>query len=80
MPIRVELATLCIVSEVDVALDLAATSESIATFRASGTKCERCWFYRPDVGQSVLYPTLCDRCAQVVSAINAAEGTSKAPG
>jgi isoleucyl-tRNA synthetase len=80
MPVRAELATLCIVSEVEVALDLTATSESIAAFRASGTKCERCWFYRPDVGQSVLYPTLCERCAQVVAAINAPEATSKAPG
>ncbi|WDT82572.1 MAG: hypothetical protein MPW14_15210 [Candidatus Manganitrophus sp.] len=35
---------------------------------ARGTKCERCWIYREDVGTDAGYPTLCGRCAGVVGA------------
>lgn len=30
-------------------------------------KCERCWRHRPDVGKTSKHPTLCERCAAVVS-------------
>jgi isoleucyl-tRNA synthetase len=30
-------------------------------------RCERCWRHRPTVGLQPGYPTLCDRCAEVVS-------------
>jgi isoleucyl-tRNA synthetase len=30
-------------------------------------KCERCWRFRPDVGGESKHPTLCKRCADVVS-------------
>jgi isoleucyl-tRNA synthetase len=30
-------------------------------------KCERCWRHRPDVGRAAKHPTLCERCATVVS-------------
>ncbi len=33
---------------------------------AEGQKCERCWNYRPSVGQNKSYPTLCTRCAEVI--------------
>jgi isoleucyl-tRNA synthetase len=79
-PVRNELATLAIVSEVEIVADPAATTDSVAAFRASGAKCERCWYYRPDVGISALYPTLCDRCAQAVSALSAPAGTSRTSG
>lgn len=33
---------------------------------AQGTKCERCWHVREDVGQSLDHPTLCGRCVSNV--------------
>jgi isoleucyl-tRNA synthetase len=36
---------------------------------ATGDKCERCWNYRPAVGQDREHPTLCDRCTEVVRAL-----------
>jgi isoleucyl-tRNA synthetase len=33
---------------------------------AEGQKCERCWNYRPSVGQNSSYSTLCARCAEVI--------------
>jgi isoleucyl-tRNA synthetase len=35
---------------------------SIHVAPAQGTKCERCWHVREDVGQSTEHPTLCGRC------------------
>jgi isoleucyl-tRNA synthetase len=77
MPIRKELAALCIVSEVEVVADPASASDTVTASRASGTKCERCWYFRPDVGQNGLYPALCGRCAQVVSNLSRAQDASK---
>jgi len=37
---------------------------------APGTKCERCWRYVPDVGDSPDYPTVCLRCAEALAAIH----------
>lgn len=34
---------------------------------AAGEKCERCWIYDTEVGNSQDHPTLCPRCASVVS-------------
>jgi isoleucyl-tRNA synthetase len=31
--------------------------------RAEGEKCERCWHYRPTVGQEPTLPTVCHKCA-----------------
>ncbi len=36
----------------------------------SAAKCERCWRYVPDVGDSPNYPTVCLRCADALVAIN----------
>jgi isoleucyl-tRNA synthetase len=64
------LATLCIVSEIK--LDAASvTSAGGERFRAAAErstyrKCERCWNYRPTVGECPEYPSLCERCATVV--------------
>jgi len=33
---------------------------------ATGDNCERCWKYRPTVGEEVNHPTVCQRCAEVV--------------
>jgi isoleucyl-tRNA synthetase len=35
--------------------------------RAPGRKCERCWVWSPQVGDSDAHPTLCARCVSVVS-------------
>ena len=50
-------------------LDLVATdSEPTALVTKSPySRCERCWRHRPTVGLDPQYPTLCDRCAEVVS-------------
>ncbi len=39
----------------------------VKVIRASGQKCERCWNYRPTVGQHAPHLTLCDRCVKVVT-------------
>ena len=45
---------------------------------AQGLRCERCWNYTEDVGDSANYPTVCLRCAEALAAIQfppyAAEG------
>ena len=42
---------------------LARGEETVAVARPSEhPKCERCWHYRPDVGQSAEHPALCGRC------------------
>jgi len=35
--------------------------------KAEGEKCERCWIYSTSVGENAAHPTLCARCAAVVS-------------
>jgi isoleucyl-tRNA synthetase len=72
------LATLFIVSRVD--LDAGAGRASVVyesqdipglivgVDRAPGEKCERCWMRTEDVGRDAAHPTLCARCARVVSA------------
>ncbi len=34
--------------------------------KAPGRKCERCWNYRPSVGENSKYPDVCERCAKVL--------------
>src|SRR5262249_7563072 len=40
----------------------------IAVTKADGGKCERCWKYDTKVGADAAHPTLCARCAAVLSA------------
>jgi isoleucyl-tRNA synthetase len=40
----------------------------IVVFAARGAKCERCWKYDPEVGKDESYPTVCPRCAAVLTA------------
>ena len=42
---------------------------TVAVERCPHPKCERCWNLRPGVGRSPDHPTLCERCAGVVEAI-----------
>lgn len=38
----------------------------VSVLGALGSKCERCWRILPSVGNDGEYPTLCERCANVV--------------
>jgi isoleucyl-tRNA synthetase len=44
----------------------------ISVSKADGAKCERCWKYDTRVGQDEKHPTVCARCATVLSAREAA--------
>ncbi len=41
---------------------LASDIASIAVVKADGEKCDRCWNYSTQVGQSAAHPLLCERC------------------
>jgi isoleucyl-tRNA synthetase len=56
-------AELCIVSALQVQPDAAVT---VATGRAEGGKCIRCWRVLPEVGSLAAHPGLCLRCADAV--------------
>ena len=43
-----------------------APDVAVTVQKAGGTKCERCWNYRPSVGTVSEHPTLCDRCVEAV--------------
>lgn len=43
------------------------TGVGIKAVHADGVKCERCWSYTDTVGTSAEHPTLCARCAAIVS-------------
>jgi isoleucyl-tRNA synthetase len=73
-PDRELLATICIVSEVEIVADAAAPSEVVWAERSPHAKCERCWNYRSTVGQDAEHPTLCDRCGRVINEMNSQVG------
>jgi isoleucyl-tRNA synthetase len=62
-----QLATLFIVSQVK--LEKAKEGLSVSVKPAAGQKCDRCWLVLPTVGQHAMHPTLCTRCAEVVTAV-----------
>ncbi|MEM6437150.1 MAG: zinc finger domain-containing protein, partial [Cyanobacteria bacterium P01_D01_bin.115] len=39
----------------------------IGVIDADGEKCDRCWNYSTQVGQSTEHPTICDRCVDALS-------------
>jgi isoleucyl-tRNA synthetase len=41
---------------------VAGDAQSIRVTASNGTKCERCWHYRSDIGVDAAHPTLCGRC------------------
>jgi isoleucyl-tRNA synthetase len=51
-------------------IDLVATDgeSSAVVSKTAHPRCERCWRHKPTVGIQPEHPTLCDRCAEVVSA------------
>jgi isoleucyl-tRNA synthetase len=40
---------------------------SIGVVKAEGEKCDRCWNFSDEVGESEEHPTLCDRCIPALS-------------
>jgi len=42
---------------------------AIAIRKAEGAKCERCWNFSTHVGESVRFPTVCERCLPVVESL-----------
>ncbi|MFO0774329.1 MAG: isoleucine--tRNA ligase [Nitrospiraceae bacterium] len=64
-----DLPGLCIVSAVNltaVASVAATPGYRVDVEKADGTKCERCWNYRADVGTQTEHPTLCRRCVEAI--------------
>jgi isoleucyl-tRNA synthetase len=70
LPERDLLATICIVSEVEIEADSTAAVESVSAARSPYSKCERCWNHRSTVGRSPEHPALCERCVRVVTALD----------
>jgi isoleucyl-tRNA synthetase len=64
------LASLCNISELEIVADPAANAELITAEHSTHAKCERCWNYRPTVGQSAEHPTLCERCVRVLAELD----------
>lgn len=48
-------------------LKISKGSENIVIEKEAAEKCERCWRHREDVGINTEHPTLCGRCADVVT-------------
>jgi len=42
----------------------------ILVTRAAGDKCERCWTFNPAVGDDDRFPTVCDRCVDVLAELS----------
>jgi isoleucyl-tRNA synthetase len=60
-----DLPALFIVSQVELQ-EGGAETVGVEVARASGTKCERCWKFKEDVGRSERFPTVCASCAAVL--------------
>jgi isoleucyl-tRNA synthetase len=51
-----------------VSFDAELLNSFVSVFKAEGGKCERCWKYDTAVGENKDHPTVCARCASVLSA------------
>jgi isoleucyl-tRNA synthetase len=49
-----------------------ASGLEVGAAKARGSKCERCWNYSTHVGESVEFPTLCERCLRALAEIERA--------
>ena len=61
-----ELRYIFIVSQVELR---EADQLTISVSHADGEKCERCWNYSTRVGESLKFPTVCERCAAALEEI-----------
>src|SRR6201988_5334598 len=64
-----DLRYLFIVSQVELGNSTGGDSVSISISIAEGEKCERCWNYSTRVGESEVYPTVCERCVAALKEI-----------
>jgi isoleucyl-tRNA synthetase len=64
-----DLRYLFIVSSVDLGNSSGGEGVSITISIADGEKCERCWNYSTRVGESEVYPTVCERCVEALKEI-----------
>ena len=65
-----ELRYLFIVSQVELKRSEAGADGVIVNVaQAAGQKCERCWNYSPRVGESDMYPNVCERCVVALEEI-----------
>ncbi len=74
--LRDQLRFLFIVSQVELERAEEPEDPMLETFvvlvnKADGQKCERCWNYSTRVGESVRYPTVCERCVEALAEIEA---------
>jgi isoleucyl-tRNA synthetase len=66
-----DLATLCIVSKVNVTVtDAPDAVTTVVVAESQDPKCVRCWNHNARVGENAQHPELCPRCAAVVSAMD----------
>ena len=65
---RDDLASLFIVSQVEVVADAGIAEPAVEIAKAEGAKCERCWNYSTYVGRSAAHPNFCARCEKAVEA------------
>ncbi len=63
-----ELPSLFIVSQVELAPGSEGSIE-VKVERAAGSKCERCWKYKTDIGSNASFPTICATCSEAVEEI-----------
>jgi isoleucyl-tRNA synthetase len=63
---RDELATVFIVSAVELSQGGEGEPLAVSVQPASGEKCARCWLVKPTVGSDEQFSDLCDSCADVV--------------
>jgi isoleucyl-tRNA synthetase len=47
----------------------------VSAAKARGLKCERCWNYSTHVGESAVFPTLCERCVAALAEIEREGGS-----
>ena len=69
-PYEQDLPGLFIVSQVELKKITRPPHEpdfAVEVAKADGTKCVRCWNYRPAVGANAAHPELCDRCVEAVA-------------
>ena len=62
-----DLPTILIVSQAELQLhNNLKGGVSFKVTKAEGTKCDRCWNIRQDVGSQAQHPTLCVRCVEAL--------------
>jgi isoleucyl-tRNA synthetase len=56
------------VSQLELHVQPSGPEVSITVSKALGQKCERCWHWEEDVGETAAHPTLCGRCVGAITA------------